>query len=146
MKIVITSGYFNPIHRGHIELLAKSAALGDVLVVIVNNAEQAIRKKGRIIIPLLDRVAIVSALKHVHNVVVALDNDQTVRATLRFIHENVSQNLENGPHEFIFAKGGDRSAGEIAEADVCRELGMKIVDGLGEKIQSSTKLIENLTA
>ena len=40
----------------------------------------------------------------------------------------------------IFAKGGDRKINEIPESKICEDLGIKIVDGLGQKIRSSSDL------
>lgn len=134
-KIVITSGYFNPIHRGHIELLELCALEGDRLIVIVNNDSQAILKKGKIVIPLEDRLAVVQSLIMVDHVMVSIDLDATVRRSLRHIRAGFPN------AELVFAKGGDRLSTEIPEAAVCKELGIEIKDGFGAKVQSSSNLI-----
>ncbi len=135
--IIATSGAMDPIHVGHLELLQKAKSLaGDngKLIVIVNTDEFLIRKKGYAFMPLKERVAIISAIKYVDEVVVCIDEDQTVCKTLRLLKE--THNIE------AFAKGGDRSATEIPEAPICAELNIKIIDGLGEKIQSSSDLVK----
>lgn len=129
--VVVASGYFDPIHSGHIEYLEKAQALGDYLIVILNNDFQARLKKGKSFMPLKDRLAVVRSLKFVDEVFVSVDNDMSVRKSLEIIKPA------------IFAKGGDRLSGEIPEAETCRRLGIKIVDGLGEKIQSSSLIVKN---
>jgi cytidyltransferase-like protein len=127
--VVATSGYFDPLHVGHLECLEKSKENGDWLVVIVNNDAQAALKKGKAFMPEAERVKIVDALRCVDFVFLSIDQDQTVVKSLAAINPNV------------FTKGGDRFAGEIPEATICRALGIRMVDGLGVKIQSSSNLI-----
>ncbi len=124
-KIVAVSGYFDPLHIGHIEYLELAKKLGDKLIVILNNDEQVKLKKGKPFMPLDERKKILEAIKYVDEVFVSIDNDLTVCKSLKAVKPD------------IFAKGGDRFKEEIPEAKICRELGIKIVDGLGEKIQSS---------
>ncbi len=126
MIIVAVSGYFDPIHVGHIEYFKLAKALGDKLIVILNNDEQAKLKKGNPFMPMEERKKILEAIKYVDEVFVSIDNDKSVCKSLRAVK----------PH--IFAKGGDRFSHEIPEAGVCKELSIQIVDGLGEKIQSSS--------
>lgn len=132
MKIVATSGGFDPLHCGHLEMLQKAKALGDKLIVIVNSDDFLISKKGYAFMPLKERMTIVSALECVDEVVACIDQDQTVCETLKMLKPD------------IFAKGGDRHAGEIPETPVCREHNIQIVDGLGEKIQSSSTLVNKM--
>ena len=128
MKIVATSGYFDPLHVGHLECLELAKELGDKLIVIVNSDLQAKLKKGKSFINEQDRIKIVSALKCVDEVFLSIDKDKSQCESLRHLNPT------------IFAKGGDRTSGEIPESKVCKELGIKIVDGLGKKIRSSSKL------
>ena len=130
--VVCASGYFDPIHRGHIEYLQLAKKLGDKLVVILNNESQTKQKKGFMFMPIEDKIAILRSIRFVDDVVVSIDKDQTQCATLTKIRPD------------IFAKGGDRYANEIPEAKVCADLGIKIVDGLGEKVQSSSSLIKHV--
>jgi len=120
--IVAASGYFNPLHKGHVEYLQKAKDLGDYLVVIINNDKQRELKGAKEFMKQDERMAIVSALRCVDKVVLCVDTDSSVSRTLRIIKPN------------IFAKGGDRYSSEIPESKVCGELGIKIVDGLGDKI------------
>lgn len=132
-KIVCVSGYFDPIHVGHLEYLRKARQLGDELVVIVNNDHQASLKKGKSFMPENERVEILKALRMVDHVVLSVDTDRTVCQTLRV--------MEPRPH--IFANGGDQTNQSIPEAPVCEELGIQLSDGLGDKIQSSSWLIRD---
>ncbi len=119
------------LHIGHVECLELAKKLGDKLIVIVNNDKQAALKKGKEFMPFKERLEIVKALRCVDEVFASIDEDKTVCKSLEALNPD------------IFAKGGDRMAGEIPEGEVCRRLGIKIIDGLGEKIQSSSDLIAN---
>jgi cytidyltransferase-like protein len=137
----IVSGYFNPLHVGHLRMMEAARALTGHLIVIVNNDAQQMLKKGRIILPLDDRLEIVRALRVTDECFPAIDDDATVRQTLRAVREKY-------PHTaLVFANGGDRSsAARIAEADVCEELGVELRFGVGgeEKADSSTRIIAAL--
>lgn len=131
---VVASGYFDPLHKGHLEYLQEAKKLGSKLIVIVNNDFQAVLKKGKSFIPQDQRIAIVKSLNFVDEVFLSVDTDATVCKSLIVLK----------PH--IFAKGGDRSAGEIPERQICKDLGIQIVDGLGAKIESSSRLIAEVSA
>ena len=127
VKIAV-SGYFDPIHVGHLEYLKMAKSLGDILVVIVNNNHQCVLKKGKFFMDENDRLEIVKAIKYVDEVVLSVDQDKTVCKSLELIRPN------------IFANGGDRSADEVPETSVCKKYKIEMVDGLGEKIRSSSSL------
>ena len=128
MKVVAISGYFDPIHVGHIEYINLSKKLGDKLVVIVNNNYQCELKKGKPFMDEKDRLTIVSNLKNVDEVFLSIDKDKTVCASLEKIKPD------------IFANGGDRKNYEIPESVICKKYDIKIIDGLGDKIRSSSDL------
>lgn len=128
MKKVAISGYFDPIHIGHLEYIRLAKKLGDYLIVIVNNDKQACLKKGKSFMCEDDRLAIVSHIKGVDEAVMSIDDDKTVCKTLDLVKPD------------IFANGGDRSNSEIPESSICKENGTKIIDGLGDKIRSSSEL------
>ena len=127
VKIAV-SGYFDPIHVGHLEYLKMAKSLGDILVVIVNNNQQCVLKKGKFFMDENDRLEIVKAIKYVDEVVLSVDQDKTVCKSLELIRPN------------IFANGGDRSTDEVPETSVCKKYKIEMVDGLGEKIRSSSSL------
>ena len=128
MKVVATSGYFDPLHVGHLECLEIAAELGDKLIVIVNSDLQAKLKKGKSFMNQYDRMKIIASLKCVDEVFLSIDKDKSQCETLKYLKPN------------IFAKGGDRTSKEIPEAKICKELSIKIIDGLGKKIRSSSKM------
>lgn len=128
MKVVAISGYFDPIHVGHLEYINMAKKLGDKLVVIVNNNYQCELKKGKPFMDEKDRVIIVSNLKNVDEVFLSVDKDKTVCASLEKIKPD------------IFANGGDRKNYEIPESVICKKYDIKIIDGLGDKIRSSSDL------
>ncbi|MDO8528598.1 MAG: adenylyltransferase/cytidyltransferase family protein [Nanoarchaeota archaeon] len=134
MKIIIASGYFDPIHIGHIEYLKLSKKLGDKLIVIVNNDAQCILKKTKPFMYQKERVEILKSIKYVDEVFLNIDKDKSCCESIKAIAKRFKGN------EIIFAKGGDRFSYEIPEAKICKELNIKIVDKLGKKIQSSSKL------
>ena len=136
-KAVIVSGYFNPIHKGHLEYLNKAKALADELIVIVNNDHQRELKGSQEFQAEDERVMIVSNIKAVDKTVLSIDCDRTVSATLR----QIAQKFGN-THNLFFANGGDQNNDTIPERSVCREVGIELVDGLGDKIQSSSWLLE----
>lgn len=125
---VAVSGYFDPIHIGHLEYLKMAKDLGDYLIVIVNNDYQSHLKKGKSFMNELDRVEIVKALKLVDEVFLSIDKDRTVCKSLEKLKPD------------IFANGGDRLTEEIPEAEVCMNFNIKMIDGLGDKIRSSSEL------
>ena len=137
MRIAITSGYFDPMHRGHLELLELSRAQGDALWVIVNTDAQAALKKGKAFIDQDTRLAVTSALRVVDRAVLSVDTDGSVCATLDWL---IGEAKAQG-HEVVFCKGGDRHAGNIPEMTVLNRHGAKLVDGLGAKIDSSSRII-----
>ena len=84
-KIVCVSGYFDPIHVGHLEYFKKSKVLGDKLLVIVNNDEQAVLKKGKPFMPVDERIKLIKEFKCVDIVVKSIDTDRTVCKTLAIL-------------------------------------------------------------
>ncbi len=131
-KITIVSGYFDPLHVGHLEYLQMASELGDKLFVIVNNDEQAKLKKGESFMNEKDRMEIIYALECVDEVLISADTDASVCKSLEMVARF---------HEFkdlIFCKGGDRNFGEVPEVETCEKLGIQMVDGLGQKIRSSS--------
>ena len=141
MKIAIVSGGFDPIHSGHIELMQKARALANALIVIVNDHDFLIRKKGRAFMLYEERATIVKSIKYVDMVVKSIDKDQTVCETLKGL-ASCRTLINNQPYEnLVFCNGGDRTSGEnTPEHNLCLELGIETVYGLGNKIQSSSWL------
>lgn len=135
-KAIIVSGYFNPIHKGHIAYFNNAKALCDVLFVIVNSDLQRGLKGTKEFQKEAERLFIVQNIKAVDTAIISIDEDRTVCETIRFLYEN-----NNEIYDFSFANGGDQNNNSIPEVPVCRELGIQLIDGLGDKIQSSSWLL-----
>jgi cytidyltransferase-like protein len=123
--------YADPLTPGHVQILEMAKKLGDRLYVIVNNDNQASMKKGKAFMPEQDRLQIVKALSCVDAAIIAVDQDRTVCKTIRLMRPD------------IFANGGDVTEDSPApERQVCDELGVQMVYGLGPKISSSRWYLE----
>ena len=133
---VVVSGYFDPIHVGHLEMMKLAKQLGDELVVIVNNDKQAKLKKKKSFMSEDDRLKIVKAIRYTDAAFISVDEDKTVCGSL----EKVRRNYKD--YDIIFANGGDRHSGEIPESKVCKKCDIQMIDGLGDKIRSSSKIIK----
>ena len=133
---VVVSGYFDPIHVGHLEMMKLAKQLGDELIVIVNNDKQAKLKKKKSFMSEDDRLKIVKAIRYTDAAFISVDEDKTVCGSL----EKVRRNYKD--YNIIFANGGDRHSGEIPESKVCKKCDIQMIDGLGDKIRSSSKIIK----
>lgn len=137
-KLVIASGYFNPLHRGHVEYLRRSKELGDSLLVIINNDIQVGLKGSKVFQDELERRDIIDELKSVNYSLISIDEDRSVKRTIEFIHKFIKAD------KYVFTNGGDQFGDTILEKELCNELGIELIDGLGEKIQSSSELKNKL--
>ncbi len=136
-KAVIVSGYFNPIHKGHLEYFHNAKAQGDALFVIVNSDHQRALKGSKEFQDEAERMMIVSNLRVVDKAVLSIDKDRTVCETIAQIHKDFGKE-----YELAFANGGDQNNDTIPERPVCERLGIVLLDGLGDKIQSSSWLLK----
>lgn len=136
-KAIIVSGYFNPIHKGHLEYFNNAKAIADKLFVIVNNDHQRALKGSREFQDENERMIIVSNIKAVDKAILSIDADRTVCATIKMIALQFGGEFELG-----FANGGDQKNENCPEKSVCDEFKIKLIDGLGPKIQSSSWLLK----
>jgi len=137
-KGIIIAGYFNPIHKGHIEYFNNAKALADELFVIVNNDDQRALKGSKEFQQEQERVFIVSNIKSVNHCVLSIDGDRTVSKTIEKIALDYGVDFD-----LSFANGGDQNNNTIPERPICDQMGINLVDGLGDKIQSSSWLLKN---
>ena len=137
MTTVAVSGGFDPVHIGHIKLFEEARRLGDRLVVILNNDNWLLEKKGFIFMTGNERAAILKALRHVDEVVLTKHlrhtGDMSVVEELKQLKPD------------IFANGGDRKAENIPEYEFCQKSGIKMIFNVGgEKTQSSSELVRKV--
>ncbi len=132
----IVSGYFSPLHVGHLDMIEAAADLGDEVIVIVNNNAQQEIKKGKVIIDETDRLRVVLALEAVDHALIAVDDDRTVCASLALIAKRFSD------RRLVFANGGDRAPGFVPEAATCEEHDIELRFGVGgdAKADSSSRI------
>ena len=135
-EAVIVSGYFNPLHVGHLELFENASSEGAFLIVIVNSDLQRELKGSKEFMSEDERLKIIKSIKGVGSALISIDKDSTQNETLRYLHELYSRNWD-----LHFANGGDQTNETIPESVVCNELGITLIDGLGDKIQSSSWLL-----
>jgi cytidyltransferase-like protein len=135
-KAIIVSGYFNPIHKGHIEYFQQAKSFGDKLFVIVNNDFQRSLKGSKKFQDENERLLNVENLKLVDKCFIAIDKDRSVCESIKLIYKNHSFEFD-----FSFANGGDQKNENSPEKLICSKLGIDLIDGLGDKIQSSSWLL-----
>lgn len=137
-KAIIVSGYFNPIHKGHLEYFNNAKALADELFVIVNSDLQRGLKGSKEFQKEEERLFIVQNIKAVNKAIISVDKDRTVCASIHALFVTYGEEYDLG-----FANGGDQDNNSIPEAPICEELNIQLIDGLGDKIQSSSWLLKN---
>lgn len=140
-KIVLVTGGFDPMHRGHIEYFEAAKKLGDILVVGVNSDAWLTRKKGRPFMPLLERTAVVRNLNMVDFVIDFNDADNSAKHAIQMVRQSYPQD------QIIFANGGDRTDANIPEMDAADD-NVKFVFGVGgfNKANSSSWILEEWKA
>ena len=141
MRIVVISGYFNPIHIGHVDYIKNASKLGDRLVVIVNNDRQVELKGSTPFMDESERMSIVSAIKGVHRAVLSIDADRSVVRTLGSIYDEYS--VDYFFDSMVFANGGDVNNVNSREDWYCESRGIEAVYNIGGgKMQSSSSLLK----
>lgn len=135
-KAIIVSGYFNPIHKGHIEYFKNAKANGQMLFVIVNSDFQRALKGSKEFQDEQERLFIVQNLRLFDKCFLSIDKDRTVIESIKMIFLKFGKEFQ-----LAFANGGDQNNDIIPEREVCEELGIELIDGLGKKIQSSSWLL-----
>ena len=134
-RIVAVSGGFDPVHIGHLKMFREARALGDRLVVILNNDNWLKAKKGYNFMDEDERAEIISEMRCVDDVIISGHEEGCTDMS-------VCEALEDLRPD-IFANGGDRKADNIPEYELCEKLGIKMVFNVGgEKARSSSEMVE----
>ena len=135
---IIVSGYFNPLHKGHIEYFLNAKKIADKLIVVVNNDKQRGIKGSKEFMLQDERIFIVKNLKMVDFVYLSIDQDRSVSQTIILIHKELAKD-----YNLLFGNGGDQTNEVIPEKEICNNLSIELIDNLGDKIQSSSILLKN---
>ncbi len=135
--VVAVSGGFDPVHIGHVRMFEEAKALGDELVVILNNDNWLEQKKGFVFMPQEQRKEILGAIRHVDRVIFTKHGPRPKDMS-------VCQELKDLKPD-IFVNGGDRIRSNVPEVGICQKMDCKMVFnvGLGGKVQSSSRLVKN---
>ena len=137
-SIIVLSGGFDPVHKGHIRMFREAANLGHQVIIGLNSDEWLTRKKGKPFMKWEERAEILESCKFVTQVLSMDDTDDTASDIIK----QVANLYKNQDMNIYFANGGDRKKGNVPEMDVCKDLGVVMLWGVGGgKIQSSSWLI-----
>lgn len=142
MKTIIISGGFDPIHIGHVRMIKEAQRRAERLVVIINNDNWLMKKKGYVFMPELERAEVILAMLRPNDFFRFTTHekdfdDRSVCADLIILQKQMSSS------ELIFANGGDRLADNIPEYELCQELGITMIFNVGGgKVQSSSDLVK----
>lgn len=145
---MLMSGGFDPVHRGHIECIQRGLELADEVWIGLNNEQWLRNKKGKSFMSENERSYIMKHIKGVTWAYVMNPQDRTDISATDFIEQSRLHWLKMGNKwekgTFAFGNGGDRVSGSVPpiEEDICNQLGIDLVWGLGDKVQSSSWLLE----
>jgi len=143
MIVGIISGYFNPIHTGHLDYIEGAKKHCDMLYVIVNNDKQVELKGSTKFMPEESRVRITGSLRAVDRVMLSVDDDASVVNSIKKIHE--LNQYDPFIYGFIFMNGGDRKEGNTPESEFCDNNGISLLYNVGGgKTESSSTLLGNV--
>ena len=137
-NMIILSGGFDPIHKGHIRMF-KEASLNGMVVAGLNSDEWLIRKKGKFFMPFVERKEILESIRYIDLVKSFDDSDDTACSLINKINNEYSDN-----YNIFFGNGGDRTNQTTPEIKFCNDNNIDLIWGLGGgKIQSSSDLLKN---
>lgn len=137
-KAIIVSGYFNPLHKGHIEYFKLASQHANFLFVIVNNDKQRKLKGSKEFMLEDERMILINELKVVDKVFLSIDQDRSVSKSIEMLYKDYGD-----MYDLSFANGGDQISNNIPEVEICKKLNIKLIDNLGEKIQSSSWILKS---
>tara|TARA_Y100001980_G_C14346464_1_gene158917 strand:- start:113 stop:550 length:438 start_codon:yes stop_codon:yes gene_type:complete len=137
-NMIILSGGFDPIHKGHVRMF-KEASLNGMVVAGLNSDQWLIRKKGKFFMPFIERKEILESIRYIDLVKSFDDSDDTACSLINKINNEYSDN-----YNIFFGNGGDRTNQTTPEIKFCNDNNIDLIWGLGGgKIQSSSELLKN---
>ena len=138
-SVIILSGGFDPVHKGHLRMFREASQLGHHVIIGLNSDEWLTRKKGKPFMKFEERKEILEGFRYVNQVLPFDDSDDTACDIVLIVHSLYM----NHDIKMYFANGGDRTKENIPEIPVCKQLGVEMLWGIGGgKIQSSSWLID----
>ena len=143
-KVMLVSGGFDPVHKGHLEMIEAARDQADEVWVILNNDRWLVQKKGRKFMKESEREYIMSQIKGVKKTFVCrprIPGDKTVNDGIYSAIMTYRREFD-GKLSMAFGNGGDRGKNNVPEEDYCNSMGIAMVWNLGEKVQSSSWLLE----
>ena len=153
-SIIVLSGGFDPVHKGHLRMFREASNLGQQVIVGLNSDEWLSRKKEKPFMQFEERKEIIEGFKYVNQVIPFDDSDDTACDLIRKVYQMYSSEVFDYEysdvghtgmldyHQIYFANGGDRGKDNVPEVPVCKELDVEMLWGIGGgKIQSSSWLI-----
>ena len=146
-QVILVSGGFDPVHKGHLEMIEAASELAEEVWVILNNDFWLRQKKGKNFMKESEREYIMSRIKGVTQTFVCRPRSATDQTVCDGIYAAINYYRRNydGELSMAFGNGGDRGQGNVPEEDYCDGYGIDMVWGLGDKVQSSSWLLEKYT-
>ena len=154
-SVIILSGGFDPIHKGHMRMFREASNLGHQVIVGLNSDAWLTRKKGKPFMKFYERKEILEGIKYISSVVKFDDSDDTANALINQVRSTYNGGMFNHSYddvnptgrtdyEIFFANGGDRTTDNVPEMNVCRDLDVTMLWNIGGgKIQSSSWLVNS---
>ena len=158
-NIVILSGGFDPVHIGHVRMFREASQLGHYVIVGLNSDDWLTRKKGKSFMPWEERKEVLESMRYINQVLPFDDSDDTASDIIKKVANHYWDNTEFWEwddaetdaagffnyYSIYFANGGDRKVDNVPEVEVCKDVGVEMLWGVGGgKIQSSSDLIKNM--
>lgn len=130
MNIAVISGGFDPVHSGHISLIEEASKKGNILIILLNDDDWLINKKGKAFMPFDERKKILESIKNVDQVI-KNENDE---------HGTAINGLEEIKRRYpadniLFCNGGDRNNNNVPEILVS---GIKLLSGIGGNVKQNS--------
>ena len=136
-SIIVLSGGFDPVHKGHLRMFREASWLGHQVIIGLNSDDWLTRKKGKPFMPWEERKEVLESMRYINQVLPFDDSDDTASDIIF----KVCKLYSNENFNIYFANGGDRGKGNVPELDVCKDLNVVMLWGIGGgKIQSSSWL------